>query len=63
MIDDMFKLTIDQVFTFQRNENSEIYSHPNYDINENIWEEIYDLKQNTFKNVMKENCLTSVLFK
>lgn len=65
MLDDMLKLTIDLIFPKSglKLEGCEIYEHPNYELGENIWEEIFDLKTSSVKNISKENCLTSLVIK
>lgn len=60
MIDDMLKLTVDVDFPTKKQENSPSYPYESLLENENIWEEIYDLKNNIVKNINKSMCVCSI---
>jgi hypothetical protein len=45
MIDDAFKITIDEIFPQSGEGNKTVYIVQNYNNNENMWEMIIDLKK------------------
>ena len=45
MIDDTFKLTIDEIFKTSKEGNKSKYVLQNYDNDENMWEELLDLRK------------------